>query len=151
MDRIAVLKKSDLFANLNESELRLVDAIAHAKQVEPGAIVCKQGKVEENIYIVENGDVAILLEIGPMSNRQVQAASTFESCGWSAMVEPFICTATVKATVKTDLLYFRGSDLRKLCNVHPEIGVKIYLAVARVVAARLRQAYDQLLGLACQD
>jgi CRP-like cAMP-binding protein len=151
MDRLALLKKSDLFADLNESELRLVDAIAQSEQVKPGAVVCKQGRAEDNIYIVEDGAVAIMLEVGPMSDRQVQAASTFESCGWSAMVEPFISTATVKATEKTNLLSFRGDDLRTLCQSHPVIGMKIYHAVARVVAKRLRQAYHQLLGITCED
>ncbi len=151
MDRLAVLKKSDLFADLNENEMRLIDAIVQTEQVKAGTIVCKQGRAEDNIYIVEDGAVAILLEVGAMSDRQVQAASTFESCGWSAMVEPYISTATVKATEKTKLLSFGGDDLRKLCKSHPEIGMKIYHAVARVVAKRLRQAYHQLLGVTCQD
>ena len=151
MNRPAVLHKSDLFDALDEDELKLVASIAEKKQVDTGTVICKQGRVEENIYIVETGSVAITLEVGYHSDRQVQAASILESCGWSAMVEPFISTATVKANEKTSLVYFRGEDLRRFCQDNPEIGIKIYHAVARVVATRLRQAYDQLLGITSQD
>lgn len=151
MPRRALLHKSDLFADLSKDELELVAGISEERRVDTGTVICKQGTVEENIYVVESGSVAIVLEVGYNSNRQVQAASHFESCGWSAMVEPFISTATIKATEKTKLLSVPGEDLRRLCESHPEMGNKIYHAVARVVAKRLRQAYDQLLGITCQD
>jgi CRP-like cAMP-binding protein len=151
MERLAVLKKSDLFGNLDEEELRLVEAIAQSEQVEAGTVICKQGRAGEKIYVVEDGAVGILLETGFNSDKQVQAASAFESCAWSAMVEPFIITATVKANERTTLLSFRGEDLRELCQSNPEMGNKIYHAVARVVARRLRLAYDQLLGMTCQE
>ncbi len=151
MNRIAVLKKSELFADLNEQELRLVEAITTPQQVTTGTIICRQGTREEKIYIVEDGAVAIVLEVGPMSHRQVQAACDNESFGWSALVEPYISTASVKATEKTKLLAFSADDLRALCKKHPEIGCKIYHAVAKVVAKRLRQAYQQLLGVTGMD
>ncbi|GAH48981.1 unnamed protein product, partial [marine sediment metagenome] len=39
---------------------------------------------------------AIFLELGPLSERQLQAASNFEIFGWSAMIEPHISTATAE-------------------------------------------------------
>ena len=147
MDRLAVLKKSELFSNLNEKELRLVEAIAEPQDVTPGQIICKQGRREEKIHIIEDGAVAIVLEVGPMSHRQVQAACNHESFGWSALVEPNYCTATVKAIEKTRLLSFNADDLQQICKEHPRIGCKIYQSIAQVVAKRLRQAYIQLLGV----
>ena len=151
MDRLAVLKKSELFADLDDKELRIIEAMMKPKQVAPGAVVCKQGKPEETIYIVEDGAVAIILEVGPMSQRQVQAACNYESFGWSALVEPYMCTASVKATEKTRLLGFNAEGLKDLCKSRPDIGCKIYHNVARVVAKRLRQAYIQLVGVTIED
>jgi CRP-like cAMP-binding protein len=151
MERIAVLKKSELFSDLDDRELSIVEAMCESQQVTPGTVICKQGKSEEKIYVVEDGAVAIVLEVGPMSHRQVQAAVNYESFGWSAMVEPHVCTASVRAIEKTKLLAFRGSDLRELCQNRPEIGCKILHAIARVVAKRLRQAYIQLLGVTSEE
>lgn len=147
MERSLVLKKSELFFNLDDEELSLVEAITEPQQVTAGEIICKQGKREECMYIVEDGAVAIVLEVGPMSYRQVQAACNFESFGWSSLVEPYVCTASVRATEKTSLLSLNADNLRKLCQERPDIGCKIYHSVAQVVAKRLRQAYVQLLGV----
>jgi CRP-like cAMP-binding protein len=147
MDKLKVLKKSELFSTLDDKELRIIETIAEPQQVVAGEIVCKQGKREEKIYTVEDGAVAIVLEVGAMANRQVQAACSAESFGWSALVEPYICTASVKAIEKTTLLAFDANTLREICKKYPDIGCKIYQSVARVVAKRLRQAYVQLLGV----
>lgn len=151
MEKLNVLKKSELFSNLDEAQLRIVETMAKPQQVVAGEIICKQGKSEEKIYVVEDGAVAIVLEVGPAALRQVQAACSTESFGWSALVEPYVCTASVKAIENTSLLAFDAGILRDTCENYPEIGRRIYESVARVVAKRLRQAYAQLLGIVDEE
>ena len=151
MDKLAVLKKSELFSSLDDKELRMVETMTEPLQVAVGVPVCKQGKREDKIYIVEDGSMAIVLEVGPLSHRQVQAACTFETFGWSAMVEPYICTASVTANVTSRLLALKADSLREFCQSQPDIGCKIYQAIARIVAKRLREAYVQLLGVTEED
>jgi len=67
------------------------------------------------------------------------------------MIEPHISTATAKAIEKTKALAFNGKELCDLCITQPELGCRISRAVARVVAARLHSAYNQLLGVTHQD
>lgn len=150
-EKSAVLRKSELFAGLNNEELELVEKYMEPKQVTAGSLICKQGKAEDKIYVVEEGAVAIILEVGPMSNRQVQAACTSESFGWSGLVEPYVSTATVRATEKTKLLVFSAKGLRDICGTRPDVGCKLYHNVAKIVAKRLRQAYVQLLGVTGED
>jgi len=38
-----------------------------------------------------------------------------------------------------------------LCQKQPDIGNKIYRAVARVVAKRLHEAYEQLIGVTDEE
>lgn len=151
MDRLTVLKKSELFSDLADEELRIVEAMTEPQQVTVGTLICQQGKREDKIYIVEDGCVAIVLEVGQLSHRQVQAACNFESFGWSAMVEPYICTASVRATVTSKILALDAENLRDFCLKRPDVGCRIYHAVARIVAKRLRQSYVQLLGVTGED
>jgi len=151
MDTREVLKKSELFSELDEKQLNIIYAMSMSQEVDPGVEVCKQGKSEDYVYVIEDGLVSIILEVGPITHRQVQSASTLESFGWSAMVEPHISTATVKAKEKTKLLSFSGEQLYNLFVTHPEIGYKVSKALASVVAKRLRQAYIQLLGVTAQE
>jgi CRP-like cAMP-binding protein len=147
MSKFSVLRKCDIFRALDDKQLREAEKMCDYEEFGAGTIICKQGQKEENLYVVENGAVGIILEVGPLAQRQVQAVTNFEGFGWSAMLDPYICTATVKALENTKLLAFDGQELSGLCVTRPEIGCRISRGIARVVASRLRQAYAQLLGV----
>ena len=151
MDALEVMRKSDLFHGLNDEHLKIVGEMGAACEFQPGATICKQGTTLDKIYLIEDGLVGIILELGPLSERQVQAASKFQSFAWSAMIEPYVSSATVKAIEKTKALAFDRVELCDLCLSQPEIGCRICRAVARLVATRLHNAYVQLLGVTYQD
>jgi CRP-like cAMP-binding protein len=151
MEKIEILKKSELFHDLSDEQLALIEKMCTTREFETGTVICKQGAVTDKTFIIEEGLVGIILEVGPLAKRQVQAATNFETFGWSAMIEPYVSTATVQALEKTKVLVFNGRELCGLCNHEPEIGCKICRGVSRIIAERLRQAYIQLLGVAHQD
>jgi CRP-like cAMP-binding protein len=150
MKKLDVLRKCEMFRALDEKQLREVEKMCDYAEFGGGTIICKQGCEEEKLYVIENGTVGIILEVGPLAQRQVQAVTDYEAFGWSAMLDPYICTATVKALEKTKALAFDGRELSGLCVTRPEIGCRISRGIARVVASRLRQAYAQLLGVTAQ-
>lgn len=151
MSRTDVLAKCELFRELSADQLGVVEKMCSAQEFEAGAIICKQGRQQDHVYVIEEGAAVIVLEVGPLAQRQVQAASQYEVLGWSGMVDPKTCTATAKATKKIKLLAFSGEELCSLCLNHPEIGCRICRGMARVLGKRLRQAYVQLLGVTSQD
>lgn len=151
MDKLELLRKSELFHALDDEQLRLVEKMCTSEVFEPGAIICKQDRKEDNIFVIEEGLVAILLEVGLLSQRQVQAASNFEVVGWSALIEPYISSATAKAIEKTKVLAIDARELGCLFRSNPDIMYKVGSAVTCVVAKRLRSAYTQLLGVTSQD
>ena len=151
MSKIEVLKRSDLFRELDDDQLELVAATGKPEVFDAGTIVHKQGSLGDMLYVIEEGLAGIILEVGPMAQRQVQAATNFESVGWEAMIPPHICTTTSKALEKTKAIAFDGQELLGLCTAHPEIGFKVLQALACVMSGRLRQAYIQLLGVTGAD
>jgi CRP-like cAMP-binding protein len=151
MNKLEVLKKSELFRDLDSEQLSVVEKMCTPMVFEPGAILCKQAKKEENIYVIEEGLVGIFLELGPLTQRQVQAASNFDVVGWSAVIEPRIATATAKAIEKTKVLAFNGQALYELSSTNPAIGSRVSWGVTRIVATRLHNAFSQLLGVTSQD
>jgi len=147
MNKIEVLKRSDLFRELDDEHIALVVEMGTDRVFDSGAVIYKQGSTADLIYVIDEGLVGIILEVGPLAQRQVQAAANFESFGWSAMIPPYTRTATVKALEQTNVIVFDGRELTDFCTTHGEEGFKIMQAVARVIAERLRQAYIQLLGV----
>ncbi|MBM3118120.1 MAG: cyclic nucleotide-binding domain-containing protein [Chloroflexi bacterium] len=147
MNKFDVLRKCDMFRALDDKQLREVEKMCDYEEFEAGAIICKQGFREEKLYVIEYGTVGIILEVGPLAQRQVQAVTDFDVFGWSSMLDPYVCTATVKALEKTRALAFDGQELSGLCVTRHEIGCRVSRGIARVVAMRLRQAYIQLVGV----
>jgi CRP-like cAMP-binding protein len=151
MERIEVLRRSDIFHYIDEDELKLVEEMCTPEVFEAGAIICKQDREENKVYVVEDGLVSILLELGPTDKRQIQAASNFECIGWSATIPPFHCTATAKAIERTKVLAFDGRELRDLISTNPKLCAEIAGGVAYVISQRLRAAFTQLMGVTYQD
>ncbi|MCK4369267.1 MAG: cyclic nucleotide-binding domain-containing protein [Dehalococcoidales bacterium] len=151
MDKLEVLKRSDVFHYLEDDELQEVEKMCTPEVFEAGTTICKQDREEEKIYVIEEGLVSVLLELGPTDKRQIQAASNFECFGWSASIPPYRCTCTVKALEKTKVLAFNGKELRNLVYTNPKLCAEIAGGVAYVISQRLRAAFTQLMGVTYQD
>ena len=151
MDKLEVLKRSDLFRELNDEQLSSVVKICDAEVFEPGMIVHRQNAMLDKIYVIEEGLVGIILEPGPLSSRQLQAACNFETFGWEGVIPPHMSTATAKALEKTKVLAFKGQELIDLCSDNPDMSRVLYQGLARVIAYRLHAAYMQCLGVTAQD
>ena len=151
MEKAELLKRSDLFRELDDEHLAMIAEIGTQQVFDAGTILYKQGSIAEQIHVIEEGLGGIILEVGPLAQRQVQAAGNFGSFGWSAMIPPYSRTATVKAIEQTKVIVFNGRELAVFFTTHSEVGFKIMQAVARVIAERLRQAYIQLLGVTDED
>jgi len=147
MNKSSVLKKCALFQKLDDQQLGIIEKMCTSETFEPGTVICKQDKKGEKVYVIEQGLVGIMLEVGPLTQHQVQSAAKYEVFGWSAMIEPFIYTATVKAIKKTTALAFNGKQLHNLDSKQPEISCLVSRGLISVVAKRLNEAYTQLVGI----
>jgi CRP-like cAMP-binding protein len=151
MDKLEVLKRSDVFHYLDEADLKTVEKMATEEVFEPGEIIFRQDKHAEKIYIIEDGLVSILLEMGPTDKRQIQSASNFECFGWAATIPPFRRLCMAKAVERTKVLAFDGMELRNLVDTNSKLCAEIAGGVAYVISQRLKAAFDQLMGCTYQD
>ncbi|MBL7062213.1 MAG: Crp/Fnr family transcriptional regulator [Dehalococcoidia bacterium] len=151
MDKLEVLRRSDVFHYLDEDDLKVVEKMCASEVFEAGTIIAKQEGESEKLYVIEEGLVSILLELGPTDKRQIQAASNFECIGWTASIPPYRCVCTAKALERTKALSFNGKELRNLVYTNPRLCAAIAGGVAYVISQRLRAAFTQLMGVAYQD
>ena len=151
MTNIEVLKRCPVVRELNDDELKKLADIGTAKVLEAGDSLSKQGRTQEDLYVIEDGLVGIYLDLGPVTRRQLQAASNFEVVGWSSLMPPYRARTTVIAIETTKAVAFNGKELAEICEANPHIGLKVYKGLASVIASRLGVAYTQLMGVGHQD
>jgi len=151
MDKLEMLRRSDVFHYLDEEDLGAVAEMCKEEVYEAGKTICRQDKENEKLYVIEDGLVSVLLELGPTDKRQIQSAANYECFGWSASIPPYRCVCTVKTLEKTKVLVFNGKELRNLVYTNPKLCAEIAGGVAYVISQRLRAAFSQLMGVSYQD
>ena len=147
MNKLEILKRCPFVRDLDDEQLNIMAEKCYPEVFEVGENLTKQGRTQEKIYVIEDGLIGIYLELGPMNQRQLQSASNFEAVGWSAMIPPYRAQTTAKAIETTKVLTFNGKELIGLCETDPKIGCKVHLALASMIATRLKNAFIQLMGV----
>ena len=151
MNKVEILKKSPMSRELDDEQIKIIAEIGSEEEFEVGENLTKQGRILEKLYLIVDGLVGIYIELGPMTHRQLQAASNFELIGWSAMLPPHRSRTTVKAIETTKVLSFNGKKLAKVCETYPVIGWRVNRILALTISERLANAFTQLMGVTVQD
>jgi CRP-like cAMP-binding protein len=106
----------------------------------PGSYIIKEGNGGSHMYVMLNGEAKVLKtgRDGEVELAQLKAADSF---GETALADNEQRSASVVA--KTPCVLVRINA--KTVNSRPEIGLKVYQNLAKVLAKRLRTA-DHLLA-----
>jgi CRP-like cAMP-binding protein len=128
------------FQGLSPGEIG--ELLAHAEKCsfEPETLIVKEGSGGLYMYVIIEGE-AIVEKKGRSENVELARLGPTDSFGEMALVDNETRSASVKA--RTPCLLVRLDD--KVINARPEIGLKVYRNISRVLAARLRIADEALV------
>ncbi len=74
----------------------------------------------------------------------VHTAKPGEVFGWSALVEPYIYTASAKCVGKVEEIYLKGQDLMGLFEQSPHTGCVVMRNLSSSISSRLTETRDKL-------
>lgn len=141
------LKETDLFYNLTQMQLEMVESLCEEVIYQPGEVVIAENSHEKELYIILRGEAEVLVNPGMVSPMQAVSAkmqklaslSRGQSFGEIALVDEGVRTATVRAAGKDTLMLKISRDrLLLLCNTYPELGYKIMYNLAVDLANKIR-------------
>lgn len=127
------------FQGLSPAEIGEVLAHAEKCTFEPGMIIVKEGNLGTHMYVIIDGEASVTKQ-GRSGEVELARLGATDSFGEMALADNETRSATVTAV--TDCILVRLND--KIVNSRPEIGVKIYRNISRVLSARLRSADEAL-------
>ena len=122
-------------------------AIAEKFEFKAGQDVFREGASSLYLYIVKSGRVAVELHVPSKGRRTIYTASAGDVFDWSALVEPRLATASVRAVEDTEAMGLKGGALMDACREDAELGFELYRAITEVIAARLIATRLQLLNV----
>jgi CRP/FNR family cyclic AMP-dependent transcriptional regulator len=127
------------FQGLTPAEIS--ELLSHAEKCtfEPDATIVKEGSVGNHMYVILDGE-AMVTKRGRDGEVELARLFSADSFGEMALADNEARSATVTAV--SPCILVRLSD--QVMNSKPEIGMKVYRNIARVVSARLRSADEAL-------
>ena len=127
------------FKGLTPGEIAEVLGNAEKCSFEPGGLIVKEGSIGKHMYIILSGDARVTKSgrDGQVELAHLEAADSF---GEMSLADNEARSASVYAD--SDCVLVRVND--QALDSKPEIGLKVYRNIARVLSARLRTADEML-------
>jgi len=147
------LIETDLFFNLNGSQLKLIESLCEELEFRKGEIIFSENTREGELYLVEQGLVEILVNpdlVAPSNKKSNQPSPIAllrrgQSFGEIALVDEGIRSASAIAQEdNTRLLKITRTKFLGLCNSNPELGYLVMYNLSVDLARKIRNADLQI-------
>ena len=133
MITIEELKRNEIFAEMDLTELKLLSAMAEERKAREGEELIRIGSPARTLYILQEGGLMVVFPDG----RAITLHKPGRVVGWSALVSPTHYTASVTCLTDSILIAFPGSELLRLVQRNVAFGTKIMRKISEVLSRRL--------------
>ncbi len=140
----AVLSKVPAFADLTTRELRGVAAIVHKREYKAGEPVFYQGDPGLGMYIIQEGEVSIRIAEHEGEDKELAVLTEGDFFGELALLDEAPRSASAVCHTDCLLIGFFRTDLFELIEQKTDLGIKIVLKLAEILALRLRKTDKEL-------
>jgi len=109
-----------------------------------GDVVCREGEADPALFIIGEGSVAILKHDAEDRQKLLAKLGPGQTLGEMALLDGQPRSASAVAAEDLVLLVFTRSELDRLVESKPRLGVKLLWKLARFLSQRLRQTSGAL-------
>jgi CRP/FNR family cyclic AMP-dependent transcriptional regulator len=127
--KVQALKRAPLFEDLSRKELSQLARVSEDVEVDAGTVLCKEGDVGHEFFVIVDGKVKIARK-----GRRVSTRSGGDFVGEIALIEDVPRTATVTAETPVRLFVLTRKDFRHLLDEQPNVERKVMRVLARRLA-----------------
>ncbi len=139
-DVVELLGRVPVFETLGPDDLERVAQVAVPRRFEPNQVIFREGDESDTCYVVHRGHARALRAHGDGRTIALARFGPGDIFGELAMFENECRSATVEAIDRMETVAILGPDMRGLLRRHPDIAVKLTIALGR----RLREANERL-------
>ena len=142
-----MLRQNPLLADLHEAELALVARRSRLRTLEAGARVYNENEAATDVFLVDQGRLALLVEVGQGRQAMQGTVGRREVCGIAAMLTPAVHSETARCLERTTVIAIPATVLKELCLKDCRVCQKVMENIATVVSTQLKDARFQLTHL----
>lgn len=148
MVTVEILKEFELFKGLAEDSLAKIAELCHLYTMREDDRIFAEGTRARDIHLCRNGKVDIVIWMGQPWNKNiaVHRAERGEVFGWSALVAPYIYTASAECVEAGEEIRLSGAELLTLFGQKPLVGYAIMENLSANISLRLTQTRQRLVN-----
>jgi len=125
-DKVAILRRVPLFADLDERSLQAVAILAHDVAFNAGDVLMVEGEAGDAFYVIVDGTVRV-----EQGDRTVRSLTAGGFLGEIALVERRPRTATATCVTDVRLFELRTHEFERLLDTLPAVHERICAAILR--------------------
>lgn len=141
------LKTVEIFEDLDAEELDRLIPLMRMVDYRAGDIICEEGSIGEELFIIYKGTIDISKEIGKKSGTSLVRLQRGEILGELAYFDREPRSATACAFIPSTVLVLRFRDLEDLLQSDAKMASRIFGGIIRTLSRRLRQADEGIRDL----
>ncbi|MFC1902990.1 cyclic nucleotide-binding domain-containing protein [Chloroflexota bacterium] len=144
MNTIEIIRRSELFVGLDNEDIQKIVNLpsCKTKAYEDQEIICEAGKEAQHLYIIDEGQVNLVLK-QPSNSSQSTEPTLFRTImrggvfGWTALVPPHFHMGTAISKGTSRVVSISGDEIRTLFDKEPKIGYEVSNALLKIIASRV--------------
>jgi CRP/FNR family cyclic AMP-dependent transcriptional regulator len=140
LDAGALLAQVPVFEALEPADLEHVARVAVARRFAAQQVIFREGDASDTCYVVRTGHARAIREHTDGRTIALAHFGPGDIFGELAMFDDERRSATVETLDDVDAIAISGSDMRRLLREHPDISVKLVIALGR----RMRETNERL-------
>jgi CRP-like cAMP-binding protein len=135
-------KESDLFKGVSQRVIGEIGKSSEEVVFEKDSVIFRTDEEASYIYELSEGTVDIV--VSEKDNMHYSIMRPNEIFGWSALVEPYVYTATARCITDVKTIRIARDAIEDTVKRHPAEGLIIYKHLAGLIGQRLRGAYQYI-------
>lgn len=139
-DAVQLLARVPVFETLASDDLAMVAAVAVPRRFAANQTIFREGDASDTCYVVRSGHARAVRKHADGRTITLAHFGPGDIFGELAMFESERRSATVETLDEVEAVAITGDDMRRLLRDHPEISMKLVIALGR----RLREANERL-------
>lgn len=145
------LRRAEVFLGLTDSEISLIATLPSSRQesYQSGHVLFSAGSEAEYVYLVEEGQIHIMVEIPSPGNKpalvSVDVFNKGSLLGWSALVRPHIYILSAVCQKPSKVAMMSGRELLSLFEQNQNIGYKVFEGLSQVIGTSYRDLQQILI------
>jgi CRP/FNR family cyclic AMP-dependent transcriptional regulator len=148
---ILELQKIPWFQELKSEHVKRLASITEIRTVQAGEVLFREGDIEDFVYIVLTGRVALDLRVPHRGRIRFYTVEPWDIFGWSgATPEVRQRTAGASAVMDSRVARLGATEMRRMCDEDHHLGYQVMKRLVKVIAGRLLVTRIQLLDMFAQ-